>query len=182
MGIWHESRPKRPGGICRSDERDRCLLVCIQYPQKDVEGDVFRIYAEQWIGEGPIENWLPQGWVEWWPKTPIVAHDFQEARGLQIALMEQLLAGIDEEQFEKRLPTVAFVEAIEHPSGKWLARIYQHQDGRWEVEFLRWSEGGRASMWVRTSECRDTVTYASDLDSAREAAHTGLAACEAQAP
>lgn len=164
-----------------SDPRDRRLLACVRYPPEGNDQDGYRIYAQQWVGEGESLAWLSQGWVEWWPKISLVAHSFQEASRLQEAFLAELLNGIDEERFEKRLSPIAFVEAIEHPSGKWLARIYQHQDGRFEVKYLRWSVGRGGGLWANAAYHRDIVTHASDLASARQAAQSELDECATQA-
>lgn len=89
---------------------------------------------------------------------------------MQFEHLTQIETYIDENLYYKIYSSTKFVEAIEHSSKEWLARIYHHDDGRYEIEYSNWSEGRAGGMWAVTARRFNTVTYASDLESAREAA------------
>ncbi|MEZ4864098.1 MAG: hypothetical protein R3C14_22560 [Caldilineaceae bacterium] len=172
MSYWHEPRKPGPRGGCSSSEKNRDIFACIRYPDVDQSEAKYEIYGKIWIGDRKSEPWFSQGWIELWPKAPMLAADFQEARRLQLELLERLVLSVDYDLYKIVRADKKFVEAIEHPSKEYLARIYQHQDGKFEIHYLGWHTG-RGGGWGRFPRF-GTLTFASDLDSAREAAQLEL--------
>lgn len=76
MSFWHEARKLSVGGGCISSQKNEGLFSCIRYPDFSQNETEFSIYAQAWIGKGEPESWFTQGWIELWPRTPIVASDF----------------------------------------------------------------------------------------------------------
>lgn len=76
MTDWHEPRKPSPRGGCSSSENNRDVFACIRYPDVDQIDGMYEICGRIGIGEGTSQHWVSQGWIQLWPKAPIVAADF----------------------------------------------------------------------------------------------------------
>ena len=169
MSVWKEPRQKSRTSIF-SGSPDPKFQSCILYP--DDSHPHYQIYAKQWIKQEKPVPWhiAPEGWVELWPRKPLQADNWQEARKLQLSLMEQLVTDFSQINFDRRPATVECVELVQGAKGQRQARIYRYEDGPYEIQYFRYLPFGRDYI----HDHYDICTFASSLDEARQSAQAEL--------
>lgn len=180
MSTWHSERVKA-SPLLAIMSQDRRIEALVRYPDKAIKGSKFVIFGEKWILDSkPQSNEaMPQGWVQLWPKTPITADTFLEAKKLMEEFLEQLSAGVDPKLLEERHSEISIVETDTHPSQEVQFRIYQHQAGHYEVRYFKWHPG-RGGGWV--SARHELCTYTDSLDEARQVAQSEMEEIRTQLP
>lgn len=79
----------------------------------------------------------PEGWIELWPHTPLLADTFVNGAELQQELLDELINHIDFSKFEQRLPQLERVDVLTHHIQKYQAWIYKHQEAGMKFSFTR---------------------------------------------
>lgn len=180
MSTWHSERVKT-SPLLSIMSQDRRIEALIRYPDKTLKESKFVIFGEKWILDSKSQSneSMPQGWVRLWPKVPITAETFLEAKRLQEEFLERLVAGIDPKLLEERSSEISIIETHTHSSQEMQFRIYQHQGGNFEVRYFRWTIG-RGGGWVSTRH--ELCTYTDSLEEARQVAQSEMEEIRAQLP
>ncbi|MDQ2732984.1 MAG: hypothetical protein M3Y56_15105 [Armatimonadota bacterium] len=133
----------------------------------------YEIFAKRWIREEEPSAWhiAPDGWIELWPRVPMLAPNGRDGREKHNSLLYELAARFSPRDFVIRRSTFERIECAKSADGKRIARIYRHADGRYEIQYY-WYTPGRGGGYIQ--EDYQTYTFASSLDEARQAAHDEL--------
>lgn len=199
MAHWHEPKPHRLSWVLPARDGDR---VSAEFLGVDVRVAPFQGYFLRYEGPepvpaGPFPHWRhdPTGWIELWPREPLLAGSLGEARERIDPLLPGLEDGSTDDLFEKR-PYVApvrptRVEELEHPTHHARAVISRWPEGHFEVSYLVYAPNGRyfpaaspaisaeldwewGVTWMEDENGGGLRTLAGSLESAREIATVEL--------
>ena len=189
MAYWHE-QARHIGRWVFPNRQGRVTVV---FQGHDIREAPFQGYFLRYEGEGEVKpmGWKrdPVGWVEVWPREPLLAWSMDEAKAQFQPLLPQIEDGNLGEQYERRaylLPVrPKLVAEVEHPTHQARARILRWPDGRYQVRYLVYAPDGRyfpASTpsvgvlgWEWGVAREDIETFADDLASAERIASEELA-------
>lgn len=181
MSVWHEPvSPEINHSFSSKDGRVRAIIR-----RRDHFGGLNTIHFMRRQEEGrPLNPKIePDKWVVLMPREEVSEATLDAAKERARGLMEQIGAGQSDDQFEitPYAPPVLPERVAErhHPNGKIKAIVLRWADGRHEVRYYVhellgvWSNSQTEEWdWVRIRW--DKATYADELASAEEIAHSEL--------
>lgn len=180
MAYWKE--PADRIHSCSILSPDWKLKAIYQYR---IRPEGFEIFLRKWAKDTPVrsEEWEPDGWIELWPKLPILAEGWAESGMKAYSLLQRYRVERFDDDFITRpyQPPIRpeILQEVIHESKELQASIVLHDDGRFEIWYAAYEEvagqsGHHEPTWDWMRLRSDIRTYADNYGDAIEIAKIEL--------